>query len=47
MACTKVPLSVYHVVNKSVWANIGAASTSSTNRQTALTFYNFKNFADF
>jgi hypothetical protein len=46
------------VVNKSVWADIGAASTSSTNILVLLvlaapigkdtqTFYNFKNFADF
>jgi len=30
--------TLYHVVNKSVWADIGAASTSSTNilvRQTS------------
>ncbi len=25
--------TLYHVVNKAVWADIGAASTSSTNRQ--------------
>jgi hypothetical protein len=46
------------VVNKSVWADIGAASTRSTNILVLLvlaapigedtqTFYNFKNFADF
>jgi hypothetical protein len=46
------------VVNKSVWADIGAASTSSTNILVLLvmtapigedtqTFYNFKNFTDF
>jgi hypothetical protein len=46
------------VVNKSVWADIGAASTSSTNILVLLvraapigedtqTFYSFKNFADF
>jgi hypothetical protein len=46
--------TLYHVVNKAVWADIGAASTSSTNRQLAApigedtqTFYNLKNFADF
>jgi hypothetical protein len=50
--------TLYHVVNKSVWADIGAASTSSTNILVLLvlaapigedtqTFYNFKNFADF
>jgi hypothetical protein len=50
--------TLYHVVNKSVWADIGAASTSSTNKLVLLvlaapigeetqTFYNFKNFADF
>jgi hypothetical protein len=26
--------TLYHVVNKAVWADIGAASTSSTNRST-------------
>jgi hypothetical protein len=50
--------TLYHVVNNSVWADIGAASTSSTNILMLLvmaapigedtqTFYNFKNFADF
>ncbi len=50
--------TLYHVVNKSVWADIGAASTSSTNILVLLvlaasigkdtqTFYNLKNFADF
>jgi hypothetical protein len=50
--------TLYHVVNKSVWADIGAASTSSTIILVLLvmaaligedtqTFYNFKNFADF
>jgi hypothetical protein len=49
--------TLYHVVNKSVWADIGAASTSSTNILVLLvlaapigedtqTFYNLKNFAD-
>jgi len=46
------------MVNKAVWADIGAASTSSTNILVLLvlaapigeatqTFYNLKNFADF
>jgi hypothetical protein len=46
------------MVNKAVWADIGAASTSSTNILLILvlaapigenthTFYNIKNFADF
>jgi hypothetical protein len=50
--------TLYHVVNKSVWAYIGAASASSTNILVLLvlaapigedtqTFYNFKNFTDF
>jgi hypothetical protein len=50
--------TLYHVVNKSVWADIGAVSTSSTNILVLLvlaapvgedtqTFYNLKNFADF
>jgi hypothetical protein len=50
--------TLYHVVNKSVWADIGAASTRSTNLLVLLvlpapigedtqTFYNVKNFADF
>ncbi len=50
--------TLYHVVNKAVWADIGAASTSSTNILVLLvlaapigedtqTFYNLKNFADF
>jgi hypothetical protein len=50
--------TLYHVVNKSVWADIGAASTSSTNILVLLvlaapigedtqTFYNLKNVADF
>ena len=50
--------TLYHVVNKAVWADIGAASTSSTNILVLLvlaapigedtqTFYYLKNFADF
>ncbi len=39
--------TLYHVVNKSVWADIGAASTCSTNILVLQTFYNFKNFVDF
>jgi hypothetical protein len=44
--------TLYHVVNKAVWADIGAASTSSTNilapiGEDTQTFYNLKNFADF
>ena len=50
--------TLYHVVNKSVWADIGVASTSSTNILVLLVlaapigkdtqiFYNFKNFVDF
>jgi hypothetical protein len=35
------------VVNKSVWADIGAASTSSTKRRRHTDIYNLKNFADF
>ncbi len=50
--------TLYHVVKKAVWADIGAASTSSTNilvlhvlaapiGEDTQTFYNLKNFADF
>ncbi len=50
--------TLYHVVNKAVWADIGPASTSSTNILVLLvlaapigedkqTFYNLKNFVDF
>ena len=50
--------TLFHVVNKAVWADIGAASTSSTNILVLLvlaapigedtqTFYNLKNFTDF
>jgi hypothetical protein len=50
--------TLYHVVNKAVWADIGAASTISTNILVLLvlaapigedsqTFYNLKNFVDF
>jgi hypothetical protein len=50
--------TLYHVVNKSVWADIGAASTRSTDILVLLvlatpigedthTFYNLKNFAGF
>jgi hypothetical protein len=48
----------YHVINKSLWADISAASTRSTNILVLLvlaapiakdtqTIYNFKNFSDF
>jgi hypothetical protein len=50
--------TLYHVVNKVVWADIGAASTSRTNILVLLvlaapigedtqTFYNLKKFMDF
>ena len=50
--------TLYHVVNKSVWADIGATCAGSTNILLRLvmaapigedtqTFYNFKKFADF
>jgi hypothetical protein len=50
--------TLYHIASKSVWADTGAASTSSTNILVLLvlaapigedtqTFYNFKNFVDF
>jgi hypothetical protein len=38
---------LYHVVNKSVWADIGATCAGSTNRRRHTDFYNFKNFTDF
>jgi hypothetical protein len=56
--CEKIRQKLYHVVNKSVWADIGDTSKSSTNILVLLvlslpigedtqTFYNYKNFADF
>jgi hypothetical protein len=38
--------TLYHVVNKAVWADIGAASTSSTNRRRHTDILQL-NFADF
>jgi hypothetical protein len=39
--------TLYHVVNKSVWADIGAASTSSTNRRRHTDIIQLKKFQDF
>jgi hypothetical protein len=36
--------ALYHVVNKSVWADIGAASTSSTKTHRHFTTYKFHGF---
>jgi hypothetical protein len=39
--------TLYHVVNKSVWADIGATMLVAPIGEDTQTFYNFKNFADF
>ncbi len=39
--------TLYHVVNKSVWADIGAASTSSTNRRRHTDILQLKKFLGF
>jgi hypothetical protein len=39
--------TLYHVVKKSVWADIGADIGAAQIVEDTQTFYNFKNFADF
>jgi hypothetical protein len=39
--------TLYHVVNKAVWADIGAASTSSTNRRRHTDILQLKKFCGF
>jgi hypothetical protein len=39
--------ALYHVINKSLWADIGAASTSSTNRRRNTDILQLKEFRGF